>query len=308
MPAMKVLIVGGSGYLGQFLIHALAKGPATHQVAFTFSSRTLTKAPANAVACKVDLVSGEGLREAFQEQGPFQAVINCAAVSQPGECEKKPEQARSVNVPSAVLDCLKQQQSEHGTTACLIHFSTDQVYNGSKAWWNEDDVCSPVNVYGQTKLQGEQAIKDRWAHSIILRSSIIYGQEPPEPVDRALFLSWLDKALSDVQSPCPSFFEDEWRCPTYVQDITSLCGKILELESSSPKELAALAGVYNMGGPDRLSRLDMANEVAKVRGYDSSRIRGVASASVSRPVRSPQVSEHCLTLGSPYAYPCAVQA
>ncbi|KAF5838191.1 methionine adenosyltransferase regulatory beta subunit-related [Dunaliella salina] len=261
---------------------------ATMKVAYTFSSRTLTKAPANAVACKVDLVSDEGLLGAFQEHGPFQAVINCAAISQPGECEKKPEHARSVNVPSAVLDCLKSQQCEHGVSACLIHLSTDQVYDGSKEWWSEDDACHPVNVYGQTKLLGEQTIMDRWAHSIILRSSIIYGPEPSEPVGRALFLSWLDKALSDVQSPCPTFFEDEWRCPTYVQDIISLCSMLLELESRSPQDLAARAGVYNMGGPDRLSRLDMANEVAKLRGYDTSRIKGVPSASVSRPVRSPQ--------------------
>lgn len=89
---------------------------------------------ASACSCRialpqVDLVTGEGLQEVFS-QGPIHAVINCAAISLPGACEKDPGAARVVNVPTALLASLKKQQEQCGVRALLIHLSTDQVYDG----------------------------------------------------------------------------------------------------------------------------------------------------------------------------------
>lgn len=79
---------------------------------------------------------------------------------------------------------------------------------------------------------------------------------------------------------------------THMQDIVQICKRFLELRQK--KALAGRSwqegnGTYNMGGPDRLSRLDMAHVVADVRGHDKGRISGAKSAAVSRPFQSPQV-------------------
>ena len=71
-----------------------------------------------------------------------------------------------------------------------------QVYDGSKARWREGDPPRPVNAYGRTKLAAERAVAAGWPNHAILRSSIIFGPEPPVPVGRPLFLQFIDGALA----------------------------------------------------------------------------------------------------------------
>ena len=63
-------------------------------------------------------------------------------------------------MPTKLLDCLAVHREAHGGhEALLIHVSTDQVYDGSRPWWREDDGCAPVNAYGATKREAEVAIQ-----------------------------------------------------------------------------------------------------------------------------------------------------
>ena len=162
----------------------------------------------------MNLATGEGLDaclEALTCNGrQLVAVINCAAISQPAVCERDPAAAAAVNVPTHLLDALdRHQQRQLSTTSIssassssttqqplLIHISSDQVYDGSRARWREEDDCQPLNTYGRTKLAAEQLIQRRWPHHAILRSSIIYGPQPPVPVGRTLFLQFVDQALA----------------------------------------------------------------------------------------------------------------
>ncbi|GLC50559.1 hypothetical protein PLESTB_000393200 [Pleodorina starrii] len=295
---LSVLVTGGSGYAGQFLVHALANA---HKVHYTYGTRQLASAPSSAVAHKVDLATGEGLREAF-EQTVFHAVVNCAAISQPGVCESAPEAARAVNVPNHLIDCILRQEQEKGVRAALIHFSTDQVYDGSHAMWKEDDQCGPVNVYGKSKLEAEQCIVSRLPEAFpvaILRSSIIYGPPPPEPVGRALFLQFVASAVRGAQPT--TFFDDEWRSPVYVRDLERLVGRLITTaaEAAAGEARAAGAGpggpadgpwrhrVFNAGGPERLSRADMARQVADALGCGHGAIASASAASINRGVASP---------------------
>ncbi|KAG2449872.1 hypothetical protein HYH02_005395 [Chlamydomonas schloesseri] len=316
---MNVLITGGSGYLGQFLVHGLAgQGYTVH---YAYGSRQLASAPPGVVAHKVDLATGEGLQEAF-DQAPFHAVINCAAISQPAVCENSPDTARAVNVPSHLVDCLlRQEQVRAGLRAVLVHISTDQVYDGSRAHWKEDEAGGQVNVYGRTKYEAETHILSRLPEPYpvaILRSSIIYGPPAPDPVPRPLFLQFVASAVSNPDKPT-SFFQDEYRSPVHVRDlqrITELLiaahgqqlaseaaaaaaaarggGQAAEaaavparaLEALAPEALAAVAArrhrVFNAGGPERLSRVDMARQVADCLGCGYDSIESVPSASVAR--------------------------
>lgn len=120
---MRILITGGSGYLGQFLLLSLSNGQ--HELGYTYLKRALPSDTC-AKAFQADLSSGKGLEEAVLGFRP-QVVINCAALSQPAACEHDYEACRALNRPSQLVEALCRLEQQHAVTALLIHLSTDQV-------------------------------------------------------------------------------------------------------------------------------------------------------------------------------------
>jgi dTDP-4-dehydrorhamnose reductase len=105
-----ILIVGGSGYLGRFLIDHFARDP-TCRVACTYHSNApllpvdLTNGDGSVSTHQVDLETGSGLRECLEKTKP-RVICNCAAISQPALCEKDIHKATSINVPSKLVDAV----------------------------------------------------------------------------------------------------------------------------------------------------------------------------------------------------------
>eukprot|EP00271_Cylindrocystis_brebissonii_P016788 TRINITY_DN412_c0_g1_i1.p1 TRINITY_DN412_c0_g1~~TRINITY_DN412_c0_g1_i1.p1 ORF type:complete len:371 (+),score=61.63 TRINITY_DN412_c0_g1_i1:37-1113(+) len=284
-PRMKVLITGGSGYLGLYLSKELTAGG--HVVGLTFNSRSLTEDElavlGHPLVFKVDLTSGDGLEDLSNGFGTPDVVVNCAAISVPRECEKDPERARAVNVPRPLVKWLTNTHKESGLAHAplLIHLSTDQVYEGLKANNLESDEAKPVNQYGVTKLEAEKFIKESWQNYAILRSSLIVGPAPLIELKRGLALQWMDATLAAGKET--DFFEDEYRCPIFIKDIERIVERLMEKHANGE----VIQELFNLGGPDRLSRLQMAEMVAVVRGYSRAPIKAVPAASVNRGVASP---------------------
>lgn len=228
----------------------------------------------------MDLQSGEGLDALAAALGPPRVVINCAALSIPRECESDPAAAMAINVPSTLVQWLS---SFTGIKApLLIHVSTDQVYEGTKSFYKEDDEAQPVNVYGKSKLEAEQFIIKEWTNYAILRSSIIYGPQPVVPVQKSLPIQWMENVLSNNKGA--EFFHDEYRCPVFVQDVVKIVELVMMKEAQGTSSLQLL---LNVGGPQRLSRAEMAEVVAVVKGLDKSLVRHTSAAAVNRGVASP---------------------
>jgi len=373
MTVGSVLILGGTGYLGQFAVLDFAnKGwqvltyhntqkkrkkqitpPSTNapttssppfltQVTYTHHSTRAPKFPTSTPGTIkdfwVNLSTGEGLIDCLASLPTIDLIINCAAISQPALCEKDISLARSVNVPTKLIDHLiawynttsssnnnSNQQSSFFPKLkppLLIQLSTDQVYDGTHSWWKEDHPTHPVNAYGQIKLEAEQLIQSQWKDHAILRSSIIYGPQPPATtVSRALFLQFVDTALREKRAT--TFFNDEWRCPVYVDDIVATCHTLASIhlsnsnydnngsryiststapsQAQSSSSTTTMTGfqhrVFNLGGPERLSRVDMAKIVAEMRDYNgdnSSIIVEASAASADRGAASPSdISMDC---------------
>ncbi|XP_078427457.1 NAD(P)-binding Rossmann-fold superfamily protein isoform X2 [Wolffia australiana] len=221
MEKKRVLVVGGSGYLGQHLLEDLLRAEEPFDLAFTYHRTApadeMMKALSPALAFRVDLVTGQGFDSISDSFGQPNVVINCAALSIPRECEKNPAYAMSVNVPSSLVGWLLSFADKN---TFLIHLSTDQVYEGVMSFYKESDETDPVNMYGKTKVASEQFIRANFPNFAILRSSIIYGPESVTPVSKSLPLQWIDSTLSRGHEV--EFFYNEFRCPIYVKDVVNI--------------------------------------------------------------------------------------
>ncbi|XP_049389157.1 uncharacterized protein LOC125853506 [Solanum stenotomum] len=287
MSSKKILIVGGTGYLGQHLLQEFTAIqdtlPYALSLAFTYHTNPpperLLKAIPHALPFHVDLRTSNGFDDISQNFGQPDVVVNCAALSVPRACEVDPTAAMAINVPSALVKWLS-SFSNGGTL--LIHLSTDQVYEGTKSFYKEDDETLPVNVYGRSKVAAEQFISANYSNFAILRSSIIYGPQTVSPVPKSLPVQWMDSILAKGEAM--DFFHDEFRCPVYVKDLVTI---VWTLTSRWISEKEPMQLLLNVGGPDRVSRVQMAEAVAHIRGYNLSLIKSVSSSTVNRGVKSP---------------------
>ncbi|KAH7429580.1 hypothetical protein KP509_09G057100 [Ceratopteris richardii] len=277
-----IVVVGGSGYLGMHLLQSLSIH--FRRLAFTYFSHppspALCAAIPHARPFAVDLRSGDGFSSISNEMGPPQVVINCAAVSIPRECEADPVSARSINVPHALISWLSSLSDVD--PPLLVQLSTDQVYEGTKSFYKEDDEAKPVNTYGRSKLEAEQLIMETWHNYAILRSSIIYGPEAIVQVPKSLPIQWMMEVLRSGKGA--DFFMDEFRSPVFVKDIVRMVEVLAKKKIDKEPTMQLL---LNAGGPQRLSRAEMAEIVAEVGGFDKSLIRHIRAASVNRGVASP---------------------
>lgn len=168
---MKVLLFGASGQLGTELTLALQEDP-------DVELRGLDRA-------EVDFSEPAATAEAVRASNA-DVVINAAAYTAVDRAESEPERARAINgvAPGVIAEACKQ------IDARLMHYSTDYVFDGAKrSPYVETDPVAPLNVYGQTKLEGDQAIAASGARHLILRIGWVYS-----PFGRNFFLNMLRRA------------------------------------------------------------------------------------------------------------------
>lgn len=120
---------------------------------------------------RMDLADLDQVREVVRAVKPG-LIVNPAAYTAVDKAEAEPALAHRINAQAPAV--LAAEARLLG--AAMVHFSTDYVFDGSKAGaYVETDAPNPVNVYGQTKLEGERAIADAGIPHLILRTSWVYG-------------------------------------------------------------------------------------------------------------------------------------
>jgi len=154
------------------------------------------------------------------------------------------------------------------TGARLIHMSSDALFDGTRAGsYSEIDDPSPITAYGEAKAAAERLVAQAHPAALIVRTSLIYGGAHPGTHEQ-LVLDAL-AGHSDI-----AFFTDELRCPIAVGD---LAAALLEL---APTEQA---GRLHIAGRDVVSRYEFAQLVAAAHGHDPAQLRAATSASSSVP-------------------------
>lgn len=152
---MRILLTGRGGQLGHELERTLA--PLGEVRATT--TQELNLADADAI-CRV-----------VREYRP-DMIVNAAAYTAVDRAESEPDRATAVNAIAPAI--LSEEARKLG--AAIVHYSTDYVFDGSKeGWYTEEDATNPLNVYGRTKLEGEQAIAASGVPHLTFRTSWVYG-------------------------------------------------------------------------------------------------------------------------------------
>lgn len=156
---MKILLFGKEGQIGWELQRSLA--PLGAVVALHSDSKEMCG----------DFTDLDGLAETVHAVRP-DVIVNAAAYTAVDKAESERELARTVNALAPGVLAREAKRLD----AWLLHYSTDYVFDGSGVLpWQEDDPTGPLNVYGQTKLEGEQAIRAYDGRHLIFRTSWVYG-------------------------------------------------------------------------------------------------------------------------------------
>ncbi|MFG6195727.1 SDR family oxidoreductase [Nonomuraea sp. JJY05] len=234
---MRVLIVGGSGFLGGELVRQTAT-TAGQVVAATYLTRPGTAAGADWRPLDVrDRTAVAGLIGAF---GP-DVVINAAY--------------RQSDWVSTAMGPAHLAIAASGNGARLVHVSSDAVFSGKAISYAEDCAPDPVNPYGAAKAAAEVAVQAIDPTAVVVRTSLIIGDggSPHEGFVHALAAGGRHGVL----------FTDDVRCPVHVRD---LAAALLELANSGR------AGIHHVAGADAVSRYELGCLIAQRDGLDPARL------------------------------------
>ena len=212
---MKILLLGKNGQVGWELQRSLA------------SLGEVLALDRNSITHCGDLANLEGLAETVRVFRP-QVVVNAAAYTAVDKAESDQTTAHLINaLAPEVLS-----RACAAIDALLVHYSTDYVFDGGgQTPWVETDTTGPVNVYGRSKLAGEQGIAKQGARHIVFRTSWVYGTEGGNFTKTMLRLAQEREKMAVIN--------DQYGAPTgaaLLADITAL----------SLQQTQALSGIYHL--------------------------------------------------------------
>jgi dTDP-4-dehydrorhamnose reductase len=184
---------------------------------------------------ELDLANPDHIREKIRLLRP-NIIVNAAAYNAVEEAEEEQELAMAVN--GIAPGILAEEAKKLG--ALLVHYSTDYVFDGTRAApYTEDDIPNPLNVYGKTKLAGEEAIRATWEKHLLFRTSWIYGMRGKNFL---LTILKLAKEREEIR-----VVDDQFGAPTWCRMIAEKTYKIL-LDALNPQEGSSFAdhGIYHL--------------------------------------------------------------
>ncbi|MFA5633946.1 MAG: dTDP-4-dehydrorhamnose reductase [Candidatus Dojkabacteria bacterium] len=235
----KVLLFGSSGMLGSYLSDLLEEKHPDFEVIRN------DKADGG-----IDITDEQQVRDMVYEK-KADYVVNCAAFTDVNAAEDNPKVAFRVNAdaPEYMAKICKEQNIP------FIHISTDYIFgdNREEGYKEDHKEFNPLNIYGVSKLDGEQRILETGGTNYILRTSWLFGPGATNFIDK---ISKYARELPELK-----VVTDEVGCPTYVRDLSEAI--ILALEDKIDP------GIYHVCSRDSLSRYEFAQEILRLQGIDT---------------------------------------
>lgn len=197
-----IWLIGNRGMLGQEIGKLLER----YNIEYCVSSS------------EVDITNFKDI-ESFGREKNIKWIINCAGYTQVDKAELEPEKAFRINKDGVKNIALFSAERE----IKLIHFSTDYIFDGrfekDAMAYKEEDKPNPINIYGESKLAGEEEIKRIFDHYYIIRTAWLYGKNGRN------FASNLLRLLQEREEI--SLVSDQWSSPTYAVDLAAVILKII---------------------------------------------------------------------------------
>ena len=266
---MKILLFGKGGQVGWELQRSLS--PLGELVALDFDSTD---------HCG-DYSNLSGLADTVRALKP-NVIVNAAAHTAVDKAESEPELVRTLNALAPGV--LAQEAARAG--AWLVHYSTDYVFDGSGSRpWAETDTPAPLNVYGQTKLEGEQLIQAACAKHLIFRTSWVYAARGGNFAKTMLRLAQERERLTVI--------DDQFGAPTGAELLADVTAHALAQLHQRPED----AGLYHLvaGGETNWHAyaeyvLAQAKSMQPELQFKATEVLPVASSAFPTPARRPHNS------------------
>jgi dTDP-4-dehydrorhamnose reductase len=273
-PTERILLLGKNGQVGWELQRSL--GVLGEVIA-------LDRSAANG-GYSGDLSDLDALAQTVRQLRP-QVIVNAAAYTAVDRAESEPELARRINFDAPSV--LAQEASRIG--AWLVHYSTDYVFDGSGTHrWQETDATGPLSVYGQTKLQGEQALSAAAGRHLIFRTSWVYGTHGQNFAKTMLKLAQERSALRVIN--------DQWGAPTGADLLADLTAHALAQVLLDPAG-AGKSGIYHVAAGGETTWhgyaqavLQLAQDAGVALKVAPERVEAIATSAYPTPAQRPQNS------------------
>jgi dTDP-4-dehydrorhamnose reductase len=262
MAQPKSLIVGASGQVGTQMLSSLGphKALATSRVAHDGW-------------LQLDLAELSPYDKTIAILDPYQldAIYCVGGMTNVDGCESEPDLAHRTNARGpGVLAAYARTRN-----LPFVYFSTEYLFDGSKnnaGPYPEDAQPHPLNIYGQSKLDGEHEVLSAHPDALVLRTTVVYGADPRQ---KNYIYALMRNLSAGITMRVP---EDQVSTPTYNRDLVRTTLGLVEAKAS---------GIFHVCGPELMGRLAFARQVAATLGLDETLLQGVSTQTLNQPASRP---------------------
>lgn len=259
-----ILVTGANGQLGMELKAIASTYPQYH---FLFSTKE-----------ELPIEDADAVKKYFAQQ-QIDFCINCAAYTAVDKAETEKEQAFLINGTAVgeLASVCKLNNTQ------LIHISTDYVFNGEACTpYKETDPTSPISIYGESKLKGEQLALLNDPSSIIIRTSWLYSSYGNN------FVKTMFRLMAERESI--NVVNDQWGCPTNAEDLAETIMKMIEkIEQGKKRDKKEDATIFHFCNDGKISWFDFATTIKELI-HSNCEIRPIPSSAYQTAAKRPAYS------------------
>jgi dTDP-4-dehydrorhamnose reductase len=265
-----VLVTGANGFVGAYLVKELLQ----HHFLVIATGRNENHLVINHPAFRwqvLDFTNKEEIASVFSTLRP-DVVVHSGAMSKPDDCELNKDAAWLTNVTGTTY--LLEEAAK--LKAHFIFLSTDFVFSGEKGMYKEEDERSPVNYYGQTKVQAEDVVSTYEFDWTIVRTVLVYGKSL---VEKQSFIEVIANSIKNGKEL--KIFNDQVRTPTYVEDLAKGITAVIQKKAT---------GVFHLSGSDAVTVYEAAIKTAEVNQLDTKLITPIKEGDLQAPAKRPKIT------------------